>query len=261
MLYLVNESLFNVVNVEAVNRRTNETIDDATDRQYYPTNQLKLRDDAGEVYPILTQRIFDSNSLAEPSLAVKCRENANGHLSVSLVSSSKNTRDDDVILIGIPYRGILMPVENPKNFFLYKAKMFHSTENSVEFAGQKFGKVLYLAYGINFKGIKEDMENGLLKTDADGKAYAELVIESHSPEYKKNADKEYEATGNEIRYTHSVRIYVEDGYITTDVTSKVVEGTTSEKFSFTDLFKFYKPRKPAQSFNKSNWSTKTKFKK
>ena len=144
MLCVFPEKLFTVANKEVVDRNTGNAMEGVTDVVYYPTDMIKMDNDRGN-YSFVSVRKFDENG----HLGLTITQDPKGRNNIRMTQSSRMKYDASVFIIAMPYHGTIAKLATTPNVQLLKAKSVRSTEYSIEFDGQNYNKVLYLAVNVD----------------------------------------------------------------------------------------------------------------
>ena len=151
MLCVFPEKLFTVANKEVVDRNTGNAMEGVTDVVYYPTDMIKMDNDRGN-YSFVSVRKFDENG----HLGLTITQDPKGRNNIRMTQSSRMKYDASVFIIAMPYHGTIAKLDTTPNVQLLKANSVRSTEYSIEFDGQNYNKVLYLAVNVDSRVESEN---------------------------------------------------------------------------------------------------------
>ena len=235
MLCVFPEKLFTVANKEVVDRNTGNVVEGATDVVYYPTDMIKLDNDRGN-YPFVSVRKFDENG----HLGLTITQDSKGRNNIRMTQSSRMKYDASVFIIAMPYHGTIAKLDTTPNVQLLKAKSVRSTEYSVEFDGQNYNKILYLAVNIDNRVESEN-------TTINITTYATKTV------YDKAQKKRITISDTLRRFDKKYTLVTGD---TQEVTFEASEeDVPATEYTFPDkdhrpqVFHFYTPA-PKKEFNK-----------
>ena len=151
MLIIFPESLFTVAHKDVMDRNTNSVMEGVSDKIYYPTGMIKSDNEHGN-YLFVSVREFDKDG----NLGLTVTADPKGRNSIRMTLSNRMKFDAPVFIIAMPYHGTIAEVTTSENVNLLKAKSVRSTEYSIEYEGQKYNKVLYLAVSLNTRFNKDN---------------------------------------------------------------------------------------------------------
>ena len=235
MLCVFPEKLFTVANKEVVDRNTGNAMEGTTDVVYYPTDMIKLDNDRGN-YPFVSVRKFDENG----HLGLTITQDSKGRNNIRMTQSSRMKYDASVFIIAMPYHGTIAKLDTTPNVQLLKAKSVRSTECSVEFDGQNYNKILYLAVNIDNRVESEN-------TTINITTYATKTV------YDKAQKKRITISDTLRRFDKKYTLVTGD---TQEVTFEASEeDVPATEYTFPDkdhrpqVFYFYTPA-PKKEFNK-----------
>lgn len=235
MLCVFPEKLFTVANKEVVDRNTGNVVEGATDVVYYPTDMIKLDNDRGN-YPFVSVRKFDENG----HLGLTITQDSKGRNNIRMTQPSRMKYDASVFIIAMPYHGTIAKLDTTPNVQLLKAKSVRSTEYSVEFDGQNYNKILYLAVNIDNRVESEN-------TTINITTYATKTV------YDKAQKKRITISDTLRRFDKKYTLVTGD---TQEVTFEASEeDVPATEYTFPDkdhrpqVFHFYTPA-PKKEFNK-----------
>ena len=235
MLCVFPEKLFTVANKEVVDRNTGNVVEGATDVVYYPTDMIKLDNDRGN-YPFVSVRKFDENG----HLGLTITQDSKGRNNIRMTQSSRMKYDASVFIIAMPYHGTIAKLDTTPNVQLLKAKSVRFTEYSVEFDGQNYNKILYLAVNIDNRVESEN-------TTINITTYATKTV------YDKAQKKRITISDTLRRFDKKYTLVTGD---TQEVTFEASEeDVPATEYTFPDkdhrpqVFHFYTPA-PKKEFNK-----------
>ena len=235
MLCVFPEKLFTVTNKEVVDRNTGNVMEGTTDVVYYSTDMIKLDNDRGN-YPFVSVRKFDENG----HLGLTITQDSKGRNNIRMTQSSRMKYDASVFIIAMPYHGTIAKLDTTPNVQLLKAKSVRSTEYSVEFDGQNYNKILYLAVNIDNRVESEN-------TTINITTYATKTV------YDKAQKKRITISDTLRRFDKKYTLVTGD---TQDVTFEASEvDVPATEYTFPDkdhrpqVFHFYTPA-PKKEFNK-----------
>ena len=235
MLCVFPEKLFTVANKEVVDRNTGNAMEGVTDVVYYPTDMIKLDNDRGN-YSFVSVRKFDENG----HLGLTITQDPKGRNNIRMTQSSRMKYDASVFIIAMPYHGTIAKLDTTPNVQLLKAKSVRSTEYSVEFDGQNYNKILYLAVNID---NRVECEN----TTINITTYATKTV------YDKAQKKRITISDTLRRFDKKYTLVTGD---TQEVTFEASEeDVPATEYTFPDkdhrpqVFHFYTPS-PKKEFNK-----------
>ena len=235
MLCVFPEKLFTVANKEVVDRNTGNAMEGVTDVVYYPTDMIKLDNDRGN-YPFVSVRKFDENG----HLGLTITQDSKGRNNIRMTQSSRMKYDASVFIIAMPYHGTIAKLDTTPNVQLLKAKSVRSTEYSVEFDGQNYNKILYLAVNVDNRVESENTTISITtyatKTVYDKAQKKRITISDTLRRF----DKKYTlVTGNTQDVTFEA----------SEVDVPATEYTFPDKDHRPQVFHFYTPA-PKKEFNK-----------
>ena len=235
MLCVFPEKLFTVTNKEVVDRNTGNVMEGTTDVVYYSTDMIKLDNDRGN-YPFVSVRKFDENG----HLGLTITQDSKGRNNIRMTQSSRMKYDASVFIIAMPYHGTIAKLDTTPNVQLLKAKSVRSTEYSVEFDGQNYNKILYLAVNIDNRVESENTTINITtyatKTVYDKAQKKRITISDTLRRF----DKKYTlVTGNTQDVTFEA----------SEVDVPATEYTFPDKDHRPQVFHFYTPA-PKKEFNK-----------
>ena len=235
MLCVFPEKLFTVTNKEVVDHNTGNAMEGTTDVVYYSTDMIKLDNDRGN-YPFVSVRKFDENG----HLGLTITQDSKGRNNIRMTQSSRMKYDASVFIIAMPYHGTIAKLDTTPNVQLLKAKSVRSTEYSVEFDGQNYNKILYLAVNIDNRVESEN-------TTINITTYATKTV------YDKAQKKRITISDTLRRFDKKYTLVTGD---TQDVTFEASEtDVPATEYTFPDkdhrpqVFHFYTPA-PKKEFNK-----------
>lgn len=235
MLCVFPEKLFTVTNKEVVDRNTGNVVEGTTDVVYYSTDMIKLDNDRGN-YPFVSVRKFDENG----HLGLTITQDSKGRNNIRMTQSSRMKYDASVFIIAMPYHGTIAKLDTTPNVQLLKAKSVRSTEYSVEFDGQNYNKILYLAVNIDNRVESEN-------TTINITTYATKTV------YDKAQKKRITISDTLRRFDKKYTLVTGD---TQEVTFEASEADVpATEYTFPDkdhrpqVFHFYTPA-PKKEFNK-----------
>ena len=235
MLCVFPEKLFTVANKEVVDRNSGNVMEGTTDVVYYSTDMIKLDNDRGN-YPFVSVRKFDENG----HLGLTITQDSKGRNNIRMTQSSRMKYDASVFIIAMPYHGTIAKLDTTPNVQLLKAKSVRSTEYSVEFDGQNYNKILYLAVNIDNRVESEN-------TTIDITTYATKTV------YDKAQKKRITISDTLRRFDKKYTLVTGD---TQEVTFEASEeDVPATEYTFPDkdhrpqVFHFYTPA-PKKEFNK-----------
>lgn len=235
MLCVFPEKLFTVTNKEVVDRNSGNTMEGVTDVVYYPTDMIKLDNDRGN-YPFISVRKFDENG----NLGLNITLDLKGRSNIRMTQSSRMKYDASAFIIAMPYHGTIAKLDTTPNVELLKAKSVRSTEYSVEFDGQNYNKILYLAVNIDNRVEVED-------TTITITTYATKTV------YDKAQKKRITISDTLRRFDKKYTLVTGDTQNVTFEASEVdvpaTEYTFPDKDHRPQVFHFYTPA-PKKEFNK-----------
>ena len=235
MLCVFPEKLFTVANKEVVDRNTGNTMEGVTDVAYYPTDMIKLDNDRGN-YPFVSVRKFDENG----NLGLTITLDPKGRSNIRMTQSSRMKYDASAFIIAMPYHGTIAKLDTTPNVQLLKAKSVRSTEYSVEFDGQNYNKILYLAVNIDNRVESED-------TTINITTYATKTV------YDKTQKKHITISDTLRRFDKKYTLVTGDAQEVTFEASETdvpaTEYTFPDKDHRPQVFHFYTPA-PKKEFNK-----------
>ena len=235
MLCVFPEKLFTVANKEVVDRNTGNAMEGVTDVVYYPTDMIKLDNDRGN-YPFVSVRKFDENG----HLGLTITQDSKGRNNIRMTQSSRMKYDASVFIIAMPYHGTIAKLDTTPNVQLLKAKSVRSTEYSVEFDGQNYNKILYLAVNIDNRVESEN-------TTINITTYATKTV------YDKAQKKRITISDTLRRFDKKYTLVTGDTQKVTFEASE--EDVPATEYTFPDkdhrpqVFHFYTPA-PKKEFNK-----------
>ena len=235
MLCVFPEKLFTVTNKEVVDRNTGNAMEGTTDVVYYPTDMIKLDNDRGN-YPFVSVRKFDENG----HLGLTITQDSKGRNNIRMTQSSRMKYDASVFIIAMPYHGTIAKLDTTPNVQLLKAKSVRSTEYSVEFDGQNYNKILYLAVNIDNRVESEN-------TTINITTYATKTV------YDKAQKKRITISDTLRRFDKKYTLVTGDTQKVTFEASE--EDVPATEYTFPDkdhrpqVFHFYTPA-PKKEFNK-----------
>lgn len=235
MLCVFPEKLFTVTNKEVVDRNSGNVMEGTTDVVYYSTDMIKLDNDRGN-YPFVSVRKFDENG----HLGLTITQDSKGRNNIRMTQSSRMKYDASVFIIAMPYHGTIAKLDTTPNVQLLKAKSVRSTEYSVEFDGQNYNKILYLAVNIDNRVESEN-------TTINITTYATKTV------YDKAQKKRITISDTLRRFDKKYTLVTGD---TQEVTFEASEeDVPATEYTFPDkdhrpqVFHFYTPA-PKKEFNK-----------
>ena len=235
MLCVFPEKLFTVANKEVVDRNTGNAMEGTTDVVYYPTDMIKLDNDRGN-YSFVSVRKFDENG----HLGLMITQDPKGRNNIRMTQSSRMKYDASVFIIAMPYHGTIAKLDTTPNVQLLKAKSVRSTEYSVEFDGQNYNKILYLAVNIDNRVESEN-------TTINITTYATKTV------YDKAQKKRITISDTLRRFDKKYTLVTGDAQDVTFEASEVdvpaTEYTFPDKDHRPQVFHFYTPA-PKKEFNK-----------
>ena len=235
MLCVFPEKLFTVANKEVVDRNTGNVMEGTTDVVYYSTDMIKLDNDRGN-YPFVSVRKFDENG----HLGLTITQDSKGRNNIRMTQSSRMKYDTSVFIIAMPYHGTIAKLDTTPNVQLLKAKSVRSTEYSVEFDGQNYNKILYLAVNIDNRVESEN-------TTIDITTYATKTV------YDKAQKKRITISDTLRRFDKKYTLVTGDTQEVTFESSEAdvpaTEYTFPDKDHRPQVFHFYTPA-PKKEFNK-----------
>ena len=235
MLCVFPEKLFTVTNKEVVDRNTGNVMEGTTDVVYYSTDMIKLDNDRGN-YPFVSVRKFDENG----HLGLTITQDSKGRNNIRMTQSSRMKYDAFVFIIAMPYHGTIAKLDTTPNVQLLKAKSVRSTEYSVEFDGQNYNKILYLAVNIDNRVESEN-------TTINITTYATKTV------YDKAQKKRITISDTLRRFDKKYTLVTGDTQKVTFEASE--EDVPATEYTFPDkdhrpqVFHFYTPA-PKKEFNK-----------
>ena len=235
MLCVFPEKLFTVTNKEVVDRNTGNVVEGTTDVVYYSTDMIKLDNDRGN-YPFFSVRKFDENG----HLGLTITQDSKGRNNIRMTQSSRMKYDASVFIIAMPYHGTIAKLDTTPNVQLLKAKSVRSTEYSVEFDGQNYNKILYLAVNIDNRVESEN-------TTINITTYATKTV------YDKSQKKRITISDTLRRFDKKYTLVTGDTQKVTFEASE--EDVPATEYTFPDkdhrpqVFHFYTPA-PKKEFNK-----------
>lgn len=235
MLCVFPEKLFTVTNKEVVDRNTGNVVEGTTDVVYYSTDMIKLDNDRGN-YPFVSVRKFDENG----HLGLTITQDSKGRNNIRMTQSSRMKYDASVFIIAMPYHGTIAKLDTTPNVQLLKAKSVRSTEYSVEFDGQNYNKILYLAVNIDNRVESEN-------TTINITTYATKTV------YDKAQKKRITISDTLRRFDKKYTLVTGDTQKVTFEASE--EDVPATEYTFPDkdhrpqVFHFYTPA-PKKEFNK-----------
>ena len=235
MLCVFPEKLFTVANKEVVDRNSGNVMEGTTDVVYYPTDMIKLDNDRGN-YPFISVRKFDENG----HLGLTITQDSKGRNNIRMTQSSRMKYDASVFIIAMPYHGTIAKLDTTPNVQLLKAKSVRSTEYSVEFDGQNYNKILYLAVNIDNRVESEN-------TTINITTYATKTV------YDKAQKKRITISDTLRRFDKKYTLVTGDTQKVTFEASE--EDVPATEYTFPDkdhrpqVFHFYTPA-PKKEFNK-----------
>ena len=235
MLCVFPEKLFTVANKEVVDRNSGNVMEGTTDVVYYSTDMIKMDNDRGN-YSFVSVRKFDENG----HLGLTITQDSKGRNNIRMTQSSRMKYDASVFIIAMPYHGTIAKLDTTPNVQLLKAKSVRSTEYSVEFDGQNYNKILYLAVNIDNRVESEN-------TTIDITTYATKTV------YDKAQKKRITISDTLRRFDKKYTLATGD---TQEVTFEASEeDVPATEYTFPDkdhrpqVFHFYTPA-PKKEFNK-----------
>ena len=235
MLCVFPEKLFTVANKEVVDRNSGNVMEGTTDVVYYSTDMIKLDNDRGN-YPFVSVRKFDENG----HLGLTITQDSKGRNNIRMTQSSRMKYDASVFIIAMPYHGTIAKLDTTPNVQLLKAKSVRSTEYSVEFDGQNYNKILYLAVNIDNRVESEN-------TTIDITTYATKTV------YDKAQKKRITISDTLRRFDKKYTLVTGDTQEVTFESSEAdvpaTEYTFPDKDHRPQVFHFYTPA-PKKEFNK-----------
>lgn len=235
MLCVFPEKLFTVANKEVVDRNTGNAMEGVTDVVYYPTDMIKLDNDRGN-YSFVSVRKFDENG----HLGLTITQDPKGRNNIRMTQSSRMKYDASVFIIAMPYHGTIAKLDTTPNVHLLKAKSVRSTEYSIEFDGQNYNKVLYLAVNVDSRVESEN-------TTISITTYATKTV------YDKAQKKRITISDTLRRFDKKYTLVTGDAQDITFEASEVdvpaTEYTFPDKDHRPQVFHFYTPA-PKKEFNK-----------
>lgn len=235
MLCVFPESLFTVANKEVIDHNTNSAMDGVVDIVYYPTDMIKMDNDRGN-YPFVSVRKFDENG----NLGLSITRDPKGRNNIRMTQSSRMKYDASVFIIAMPYHGTIAKLDTTSNVQLLKAKSVRSTEYSIEFDGQNYNKILYLAVNVD---NRVETEN----TTIDITTYATKTV------YDKAQKKRITISDTLRRFDKKYTLVTGDAQEVTFEASETdvpaTEYTFPDKDHRPQVFHFYTPA-PKKEFNK-----------
>lgn len=235
MLCVFPEKLFTVANKEVVDRNTGNAMEGVTDVVYYPTDMIKMDNDRGN-YSFVSVRKFDENG----HLGLTITQDPKGRNNIRMTQSSRMKYDASVFIIAMPYHGTIAKLDTTPNVQLLKAKSVRSTEYSVEFDGQNYNKILYLAVNIDNRVESEN-------TTINITTYATKTV------YDKAQKKRITISDTLRRFDKKYTLVTGDTQKVTFEASE--EDVPATEYTFPDkdhrpqVFHFYTPA-PKKEFNK-----------
>ena len=235
MLCVFPEKLFTVANKEVVDRNTGNAMEGVTDVVYYPTDMIKMDNDRGN-YSFVSVRKFDENG----HLGLMITQDPKGRNNIRMTQSSRMKYDASVFIIAMPYHGTIAKLDTTPNVQLLKAKSVRSTEYSVEFDGQNYNKILYLAVNIDNRVESEN-------TTINITTYATKTV------YDKAQKKRITISDTLRRFDKKYTLVTGDTQKVTFEASE--EDVPATEYTFPDkdhrpqVFHFYTPA-PKKEFNK-----------
>lgn len=235
MLCVFPEKLFTVTNKEVVDRNSGNVMEGTTDVVYYSTDMIKLDNDRGN-YPFVSVRKFDENG----HLGLTITQDSKGRNNIRMTQSSRMKYDASVFIIAMPYHGTIAKLDTTPNVQLLKAKSVRSTEYSVEFDGQNYNKILYLAVNIDNRVESEN-------TTINITTYATKTV------YDKAQKKRITISDTLRRFDKKYTLVTGDTQKVTFEASE--EDVPATEYTFPDkdhrpqVFHFYTPA-PKKEFNK-----------
>ena len=235
MLCVFPEKLFTVANKEVVDRNSGNVMEGTTDVVYYSTDMIKLDNDRGN-YPFVSVRKFDENG----HLGLTITQDSKGRNNIRMTQSSRMKYDASVFIIAMPYHGTIAKLDTTPNVQLLKAKSVRSTEYSIEFDGQNYNKVLYLAVNVDSRVESEN-------TTISITTYATKTV------YDKAQKKRITISDTLRRFDKKYTLVTGDAQDVTFEASEVdvpaTEYTFPDKDHRPQVFHFYTPA-PKKEFNK-----------
>lgn len=235
MLCVFPEKLFTVANKDVVDRNTGNAVEGATDVVYYPTDMIKLDNDRGN-YPFVSVRKFDETG----NLGLTITLDPKGRSNIRMTQSSRMKYDASVFIIAMPYHGTIAKLDTTPNVQLLKAKSVRSTEYSVEFDGQNYNKILYMAVNIDNRVESEN-------TTINITTYATKTV------YDKAQKKRITISDTLRRFDKKYTLVTGDAQEVTFEASEAdvpaTEYTFPDKDHRPQVFHFYTPA-PKKEFNK-----------
>lgn len=249
MLCVFPESLFTVARKDVIDRKTNSVMEGAVDAIYYPTDMIKSDNERGN-YPFVSVREFDKDG----NLGLTVTADPKGRNNIRMTLSNRMKFDAPVFIIAMPYHGTIAEVTTSENVNLLKAKSVRSTEYSIEFEGQKYNKVLYLAVSLNTRFNKEmESEDNLI---------SELVVTSYASKtvYDKNQKKRVQVADVLRKFTRKYTFVIHDGSQEVACDSNESDVPSTE-YTFPDkdhrpqVFHFYVPKPSPKKDFRSNKKT------
>lgn len=252
MLIIFPEPLFTVAHKDVMDRNTNSVMEGVSDKIYYPTNMIKSDNEHGN-YPFVSVREFDKDG----NLGLTVTADPKGRNSIRMTLSNRMKSDTPVFIIAMPYHGTIAEVTTSENVNLLKAKSVRSTEYSIEYEGQKYNKVLYLAVSLNTR-FKKEMES-------EENPISELVITSYASKtvYDKNQKKRIPVADLLRKFTSKYTFVIHDGNQEISCDSSEIDAPSTE-YTFPDkdhrpqVFHFYVPKPAPKKDFRSNKKTFTK---
>lgn len=235
MLCVFPEKLFTVTNKEVVDHNTGNVMEGTTDVVYYSTDMIKMDNDRGN-YPFVSVRKFDENG----HLGLTITQDSKGRNNIRMTQSSRMKYDASVFIIAMPYHGTIAKLDTTPNVQLLKAKSVRSTEYSVEFDGQNYNKILYLAVNIDNRVESEN-------TTINITTYATKTV------YDKAQKKRITISDTLRRFDKKYTLVTGDTQKVTFEASE--EDVPATEYTFPDkdhrpqVFHFYTPA-PKKEFNK-----------
>ena len=153
MIRFINKELFDLKNV-TTDRDTFVRTNVSTAMKVV---KMKKSDEMEQrIVTIIKSETEDYNG---EHVAIHASKNKYGKTQISISSNSRNRYDSSLYLIAIPFNGFAEPIAKSNQYRIYKGMVVQSNKRNIEFAGDRYKKVLYLIVEPNFSLLKDDHKN------------------------------------------------------------------------------------------------------
>jgi hypothetical protein len=156
MIKLINESLFKKTTDARQNDRGEYFLTSFASAVKTPDPKKKDVEFARTIATIIHS---EADNFNQENTRISIGQSKSGFPTMHIGQGANNKYDTDVYLIAVPYSGVMAPIEKSYEYRIYKGLTVRAEKRTIEFEGQKYNKIAFLAVVLNESMFNEDNEH------------------------------------------------------------------------------------------------------